>query len=302
VSAWERTGAAWRDFWLAPGTPAALGAARIVVALHALWLLLSRPLYALSAMPAELWATVPASSRWRYLLFPDHAGVEAALQMTAVLALAGAAAGVGARACCLASGLLLYHLAPLETLFLTPAPFTKGFTLTVPALFVLAFAPSDHALALRPSAPVLPRAAYGWPLRLLRLLVCCAYFFAGYAKLVRVGWDWASAENIRAWLLLANLDPQMGTLHAAGLWVADRAWACAAIGTLALLLELVFPAALFSRRARRWLVPAAALFHAGILAVLGYAFLYLPLLLLFVDWDALRGARKSAAEAESRVS
>ena len=78
MSAWGRTSTAWRDFWLEPGSPAALGAARIVIALHALWLLLSRPLYALSAMPAELWATVPASSRWRYLLFPDHAGLEAA--------------------------------------------------------------------------------------------------------------------------------------------------------------------------------------------------------------------------------
>jgi hypothetical protein len=293
VSAPARMAAEWQRFWLAPGSPTPLAAARVIVAAYALWLLLSRDLAALSAMPAELWATVPQTARWRYLLFPGPHGLEVVLEWLARVALVGALLGVGARACCAAAGVLLYHLAPLETLFLTPAPFTKGFTLAVPALLVLAFAPSDHALALRPGRSRPAPEAYGWPVRLLQLLVCQAYFFAGWAKLWHAGLGWASAENMRAWLLLSNLDPQMGALPAVGLWLADRPGLCAAMGALALALELAFPAALVWRRARRWLVPAAALFHAAILATLGYAFLYLPLLLLFVEWG--RGLEEPSA-------
>jgi hypothetical protein len=80
---------------------------------------------------------------------------------------------------------------------------------------------------------------------------------------------------------LSNQDPQMGALPALGLWLADRPGLCALMGVTALALELAFPAALVWRRARRWLAPAAALFHAAILATLGYPFLYLPLLVLF---------------------
>jgi hypothetical protein len=287
--------AALARVWFAPGRPRALAAARIIVSAYALWVLLSRDLAALSALPAELWSTVAPSARLRYLLFPGRPLLEGALQAAAAVALLGALLGVAARACCAAAGLLLYHLAPLETLFLTPAPFSKGFTLAVPALLVLAATPSDHALALRPARARLAPDAYGWPVRLLQLLVCQAYFFAGVAKLWWAGPGWASADNMRAWLLLSNLDPQMGAWPAGGLWLADRPAACAVMGVLALALELVFPAALFSTRARRVLVPAAALFHAAILATLGYAFLYLPLLLLFVDWGAGRAGADGAA-------
>src|SRR5437870_9913383 len=36
-----------------------------------------------------------------------------------------------------------------------------------------------------------------WPVRLLQLYLVEIYLFSGYAKVVHVGWRWASASNIR---------------------------------------------------------------------------------------------------------
>ena len=113
---------AFDSLFFAAETPLALAAARVVFALQALWILLSRDIPALSALPAAFWSDVTAGARWRYLLWEGHPGRERALEVIAIVALCGALAGVYARACCAIGGLLLYHLAPLETLFFTPSP------------------------------------------------------------------------------------------------------------------------------------------------------------------------------------
>src|SRR5262245_33880653 len=99
--------ARWDALWFVPEPPSALAAARIVFALQALWILLSRDIPALSALPQAFWADVGASARWRYLIFEGHPGLERALQALAMAALVGALLGVHARACCALAGLLL---------------------------------------------------------------------------------------------------------------------------------------------------------------------------------------------------
>jgi hypothetical protein len=281
---------AWTRFWLPAEPPLNLAAARVIVALHALWLLLSRDLPALSGLPAEFWLAVPQSARWRYLVFEGHPELERGLAWLAAAALAGAAAGVWPRTCCFVAGLTLYHLAPLETLILTPSPWLKGFTLSVPALVLLSLAPCGDAL--RPlrggGASAAPSWEFGWALRLIQVLVGLVYLVGGYSKLFHAGWFWASAENMRAWLLLANLDAEQAVFTRPGLWIADDPVLCSLMGIAALGLDLGFCAALFSRRARLWLVPAAVAFHIAILFTLNYAFLNVPQLLLFVDWEGLR--------------
>ena len=279
--------AAWDRFWFAPEPARNLTAARIIVAAQGLWILLSRDIPALSALPAAFWTDVPQSARWRYLVFEGRPGLEAALQAIALLALLCALAGVAARASCLLAALLLYHLSPLETLFFTPSPWAKGLTLPVLALLTLSLAPArsgpDHA----------------WPLRLVQLFVCQPYLFSGIAKLKSAGLMWASPDNIRAWLLLANQDEELAVFREPGLWLADRPLLCLVVGILALAMDLGFVVALFSRRWRRVLVPAALLFHAAILVTQNYAFLSAPLLLVFVDWAALSRRRAQPAAAPS---
>lgn len=272
-AALSRASAAWERFWQAPEAPPNLAAARVILAVHALWILLSRDLPALSALPAAFWTAVPDGARWRYLVWEGHPRLEAALQAAALLALLGVVAGVWTRACCFAAGVLLYHLAPLETLFFTASPWARGLTIPVLGLLVLS------------AAPRAPRETDGWALRLVQLFVAQIYFFSGWAKLRAAGLSWASAANIRAWLLLSNQDDQLAVFTAPGLWIADHPWLCALMGAAALIVDLGFIAALFWRRGRPLLVALAAAFHLGILFTQNYAFLSAPLLLLFVDWD-----------------
>lgn len=288
----------WDGFWFAPADPLNLAAARVVLAAQALWILLSRDLPALSALPAPLWSDVSAAARWRYLLWEGHPGLEAVVQGLALAALAGALLGIRARPCCAAAGLLLYHLAPLQTLFYTPSPWPKGLTLCVPGLIALSLAPCDRALALLRGRRAPADWEHGWALRLVMFLVAQPYLASGWAKLVHGGWAWASSANIRAWLLLSNLDDQLAVFRSAGLWLADRPLLCLAMGVAGLVFDLAFVAAVFSRRARRVLVPAAFVFHAAILVTQNYAFLSAPLLLVFVDWAAL--ARRFRPTGETR--
>jgi hypothetical protein len=296
--------ARWSGFWFAPEAPVNLAAARLVLSIQALWILLSRDIPALSGLPAPFWAEVPAGARWRYLIWEGRPGLEAAVQALVLVALAGVVLGVATRACCLAAGLLLYHLAPLETLFYTPSPWAKGLTIPVLGLLTLAAARCGDSLALRPPRGEAPADVDGWALRLVRLFVCQQYLFSGYAKLTEAGLAWASPANMRAWLLLANLDDQLVVFREPGLWIADRPLLCGLMGAGALAMDLGFTAALFSSRARRVLVPAALCFHLAILVTLNYAFLGAPLLLLMVDWSgsASRRAQPSSGSAGGSTS
>jgi hypothetical protein len=296
----------WQAFWFAPERAVNVAAARRVLAGQALWILLSRDIPALSGLPGVFWSDVGAGARWRFLIWEGRPGLESIVQVAAFAALAGVVLGVAPRLCGVAAGLLLYHLAPLETLFFTPSPWAKGLTLPVLGLLTLSAAQAD-ALGVRPHDRT-PREVEveGWALRLVQLFVCQQYLWSGYAKLASAGPAWAGAENIRAWLLLANLDDQLAVFRTPGLWIADRPALCLAMGVAALALDLGFVATLFSQRARRWLVPAAALFHLAILVTLNYAFLGAPLLLLFVDWgkrgglNSLRRATAATPPREAR--
>lgn len=278
--------AAWEAFWFSPESARNLAAARIVLAAQALWILLSRDMPALSALPREFWADVPASARWRFFIWEGHPGLEVLLQAVAMAALVGAALGLRPRICCLVAGLLLYHLGPLETLFYTSSPWAKGLTLPVLGLLTLSISRCGDALSLgRGSSP--PEAArweYGWPLRLVQLFVCQPYLFSGWAKLSAAGWRWASPWNMRAWLLLSNQDDQLVVFGSIGLWIAERPALCLVMGIAALAMDLGFILVLAWKGSRRFLVPAAFLFHVAILVSLNYAYAYVPLLLLFVDW------------------
>jgi hypothetical protein len=283
--------AAWERFWFAPGDPRTLAMARIVVAAHALWVLLSRDLPALSGLPAPFWRTVADSARVRFLIAEGHPRVEGVLAIVAVAALVAALLGLWTRVSCLVSGLLLYHLAPLETIILTPSPYVKGLTIAVPALIALSVAPCADAWSLRRTHAGAAPWEYGWPVQLVRLLIAQVYLFSGWAKLVRVGPEWAAADNVRAWLHFFNQRDQLVVHHTLGPWLAERPALCLLAGVSTLALELLFVSSLFSRMARRVLPALAAAWHIGILFAMNIAFPYLPLLLVFRDF----GQRQDSA-------
>jgi hypothetical protein len=282
----------WERFWFAPGSARNVAAARINFGIYSLWVLLSRNLAEVPGLPGDFWSRVGASARWRYLDFPGHPFLEHTLVWIAALALVCVIVGVLPRFSCFLSGMLLYHLAPYESIIWIPHPYARGLTISVLALLTLAFAPcGDRWTLLRRGGGKLATSTsdYTWPIRLIQLYLAQIYFFSGYAKIVVIGWKWASASNVRNWMLYCNQADWMRVFHSFGPWIAARPWVCGAIGSGTLVFELGFITVLFSKRARWVLVPLAALFHLGILLSMNLVFLNVPQLLVFADWDRVTG-------------
>ncbi len=277
---------AWLRFWFAPESARNLAILRILVAAHALWVLCSRDFATGSQVPA-FWVGVSASLRWRYLLFPGHAALDHVLQGVATVAVLAALVGLYARPSCFIAGVLLYHLAPLDVIFWSSAPTARGLTLSPVLLLILARAPLADAIAVWPRPrQAAPSWEYGWARRLTWLLVAQIYLFAAVAKLMESGLQWSSADNIRRWLLIFTLDNSWPH-HALGRWIADRPALCLAIGIGTVIFEWTFVLAVFSRHARRVLVPAGLLLQTGILLAMNIQVGETWLMLTFVDWPAV---------------
>ena len=118
-------GATIRDaiarFFFADEEPVNLAMARVLLALTALWIVVSRnDLPSLLEFPRAIWDTIPVERRIRFaILLPI--GVERGLWWLLHATLLATIAGVATRWMSLASGLLLYHFAAFETVFCTSA-------------------------------------------------------------------------------------------------------------------------------------------------------------------------------------
>lgn len=280
----------WERLWFAPAGPTNLAAARILLALAALWIVLSRrDLPSILEFPHAILGAIPPERRLRFGLLLG-AGPERVLWGALHVVLGATLFGVATRWAALASGLLLYHLAPLETIVWTGNPYLRG--LTIPALGLLVVAASASAGSFpRRGVPDARSWENRWPLALIQLLFAQIYFFAGWSKLVTSGVAWVSPVNIRNYVLVLDqlFGFQEGTLG--GNAIVRWPGFAVAVAIAGILLDLLFPLVLLSRRARWALLPAAALFHVANGLVFHIWFQNAPLLLLFVDWDALRSRR-----------
>ena len=258
---------------------------RIVVALNALWIVLSRPaLPTIFEWPSAMWNTVPPATRVRFLMLFD-VRVEWALWIALPVLLVLVACNVKTRWTALAAALLLYHFAPLESIFNGANPYLRGFTITTIALLLIS--------AAKPGEQ--------WPVRTVQFLFVTMYFFAGWAKILTSGLEWTTARNIH--LVIHGLDQMLafpGGSHGA-LGIADTPALAAALGIGGVAFELLFPVALFSRRAAIGLAVAAAIFHVVNYLALHITFPELALLVAFVDWDGTmrRCPPKSASSSPS---
>lgn len=285
----------WQKFWFEPDHAVNLAVARIIVATHALWHLMSRDYAAMAQIP-ELWAAVPPMQRWRYLIFDDLSALEPSLQLLAGLALVGAIAGIYPRLSCFVAGVLLYHLAPLETVFWgQQQPTGRGMTLAAPLLIILSASRSADRLRLWPrdsgESPI--SWEYGWPLKLMWLLVAQMYLFAFISKMAMTGPSWAAPDHMRRWFIAFNVS-DWWRFQEAGLWIANHPTLCLGFGVAALTFQASFVATVFSRRARHVLVPAALLFSMGTALTLNIHVGEGWLVLLFVNWRWLTEGRSLA--------
>jgi len=268
----------WNGFWFAEEPWRNIAAARILLAATALWVVLSRfDLPSVLQFPPEMLTYASPAVRLRFaIVFPI--AVERFLYALLHLSLLATLFAIRIRICAFASGVLLYHFQPFETLIWTSNPYLRGLTIPALGLFILSFFPE---IDLRDAATV-PR----WPLALIQVLVAELYFFAGYSKLITSGFQWASHENIRRWLLL--LEQAYGpTNHPWGYWAASVPLMPEAIGWFGIAFELLFPVTLLWRRTRIVFIPLAVMFHLANAVMFHIVLQELSILLVFVDWQAV---------------
>jgi hypothetical protein len=145
-------------------------------------------------------------------------------------------------------------------------------------LLVLAVTPSADALSLdaRRHAGAVPEPdrRYGWPLRLLGVVVVATYFLAGVAKLRWGGPGWAGGEVLRDTIAADSLRKVLlGSSHSpvAELLLGQR-WLFRGLAVLTLVVELGAPLALVGRRAAMVWAAAVVGFHLGVVALMAIFF------------------------------
>lgn len=127
----------------------------------------------------------------------------------------------------------------------------------------------------------------GWPVRVAIVVAALIYFFAGYHKLRRSGFEWVTGDNMR---YLLRWGPAIGepALPEVADAVADSPLLSRLSAALLLGVELAFPFAIWWRWLRPWLALAAAGLHVGTWFLLGLDYwawaLVVPVLL--IDWSA----------------
>jgi hypothetical protein len=273
---------AWNRFWFRDESPVNLIAARIILALSALWLVLSRPkLPEIVTWPEAFWLHADVFTRLRFLIVFPYA-VEVGLYVALIAALLCVLAGRVVRPAAFASALLLYHFAPFEDIFTSAGgPFFRGFTLLVSGLLIIAFAQR----ARRTDAP---SSEYRWPLVMIELLFAFTYLMSGISKVRLVGLHWATARNFEG-LVLGLMFPDVIPPWAH--WFVGHPILCWAGALSGLAMDFLFVTAVFSRRAARLIVPMTLIAHLTIALAMGVVFLGAPALLLFVNWSWLLGRR-----------
>lgn len=159
-------------------------------------------------------------------------------------------------------------------------------------LAVLAFTPCSDDFSLdhwlRRTGKERPLWAYAYPILLMQLLMAWVYFSSALIKLRVAGMKYLSVDNLPALAIFHSLDNLHDTHFKLAFWLPQvREYLPYAVG-LVLIWELLFPVAVFWRRARWWILGMGIVFHLSTLFVMNIFFPHqLVLYLIFVDWDRM---------------
>ena len=132
---------------------------------------------------------------------------------------------------------------------------------------------------------------YTWPIRMMWLVMSLIFFAAGVSKLRHSGLAWITSNALAGYLIRSNdpiARPDGPPWTDWGVWLARIPWLSLVAGAVALLLELLFPLALFSRRVRRIIVPSVFAVQIAILFMMGPDFQrFLVCYLFWVPWNRM---------------
>ena len=150
--------------------------------------------------------------------------------------------------------------------------------------------PQEDTKSTKNSAGPFVRFTYAYPILLMQLLMAWTYFSSALIKLRVAGLKYLGPDNLPALAIFHSLD----NLHDTGFRVAFllpqvKTYLPFAVA-LVLLWELLFPVAIFWRRARWWILGIGILFHISTLFLMNIFFPHqLAMYLIFVDWDRVAG-------------
>jgi hypothetical protein len=158
---------------------------------------------------------------------------------------------------------------------------------------------SKSAHSSEPSAADQLSGEYTWPIRLVQTLFALTFFAAGYSKVSHAGWRWVFSDNMA--IVLAQHQHHIATedpLVPWGNWLSTHTMLCRGIAGSSLMVELLYPVALFSRKGRYLLVPAAMAMQLGIRLLLGASFFqYMLCNIFWVNWSWLLVRLRPSREA-----
>ena len=159
-------------------------------------------------------------------------------------------------------------------------------------LIVLAFSPCGDAFSVDswPSNRIekRPLFVYGYPILLMQLLLAWSYFSSALIKLRVAGFAYFSPDNLPILAIYHSLDNLHDTHFRLAFWLPTiRQYLPFAVG-LVLVWELLFPLAVFWKRARWWILGFGVVFHLVTLLLMNFFFAYqLAMYVVFFDWPAI---------------
>ncbi len=292
----------WVRFWFAPSSPANLGLSRVMFFGGMLAMYAREDFSAWGSVSDAFWLPIPLFTALH--LEPLAPQALSALHAIWILALALSAIGLVAGAGMAVSFLLGGYLLGLPHNFGQTYHFDA---LLVIAMGILACSRAGDAWSvdawLKGRSDVQPSGEYTWPVRAIWVAMSLVFFAAGLAKLRYGGLEWIASNNMsilltRAFYHASDADP----LTRAGLAIARRHWLSSALAAATVAIELGFPLALVSRRARMLFVPAAFCMLVGIRVLMGPTFggfllatvFWIPWERIAVRVDLRRSVRRSA--------
>ncbi|HEY7171892.1 MAG TPA: DCC1-like thiol-disulfide oxidoreductase family protein [Vicinamibacterales bacterium] len=300
---------AWMRFWFEPSTPTNLAVSRIV---------LYAPLTLFYArQDFSIWGSVsPALLQPIWLFSAFHLPVFSPMVLMAIeivwkVSLATAAIGLFTNLSCLVSAILGLYLLGL------PHNFGQTYHFDAAILFafgVLAFSRCGDAWsidALRRAARrpdrshVVPRSGeYTWPIRIMWVTISLIFCAAGVAKLWTSGLEWVMSDHM-AFLLqrvqyhISDADPVTNW----GGYIAPVPWMARSVAAATLIVETLYPLALFRTPLRPVIVIAGIGLVVGIRLLMGPTFEHFLLVNGFwMPWDRIGARVRARLQSGVRVT
>lgn len=284
----------WLRFWFEPVEPLNLGLCRILF-FGAFFLLYAvywqRDVSAWSEVSKSFWMPTPL---FEILHLPVLSGsLLVVIQSVWKLSLASSCLGLFTRTSAVSSFVLGIYLLGLPHNF---GKIEHSDAIVVIILGIMAVSRCGDACSLdrfiarvrqRGGASVeRPRASgeYTWPVRAAWVMFALIFFAAGVSKLRHSGLEWIFSDNMANLLISASYSD--ATPLPIGFYASPYSWLPQLIAAGTVALEISYPLALFSRRARWIIVPGVFFMQVGISLFMGVDFYqFLICNLFWIPWD-----------------